>query len=79
MFDQYHYLYIGDDPLSREVMQVAIKEVLGAPCLAQFASSDNFIQRLRDLKPTPDLIMLGCVDISTHPNKSADKVEKTRI
>ncbi|MEO1668406.1 MAG: response regulator [Chloroflexota bacterium] len=64
MFEKYHYLYVEDDPLSREIMQVAIQEIMGAPGLTVFESSENFIGRLRSLNPTPDLIML---DIHMEP------------
>lgn len=64
MFYQYHYLYVEDDSLSREIMQVAIEEVMGAPHLTVFESSHNFTERLRGLNPTSDLILL---DIRMEP------------
>lgn len=57
-------LYVEDDPLSREVMQLLVKRVPGIATLTIFEDSRDFMARLNALTPAPDLIML---DIHVHP------------
>lgn len=64
MFNQYTYLYVEDDPLSREIMQVAMQATMGVDSLTIFEDSANFVERLQALPTKPDLILL---DIHIEP------------
>lgn len=55
---QFHYLYVEDDPLSREVMEMLLTQLIGVKSLITFDDSTNFMPRVRALNPTPDLILL---------------------
>lgn len=55
---QFHYLYVEDDPLSREVMEMLLTQLIGVKSLITFDDSTNFMPRVRTLNPTPDLILL---------------------
>jgi len=52
------YLYVEDDPLSRQVMELMAGSALGNVRLEVFDSSENFMARLRALGAKPDLILL---------------------
>lgn len=58
MLDGRMILYVEDDPLSREVMQIVVGSVIGGGELVTFEDSSNFIPRLRALPRLPDLILL---------------------
>lgn len=75
MFNNYTYLYVEDDPLSREIMQVAMEEVMGVHQLTLFEDSRNFIARLQALPAIPDLIML---DIHVKPHSGIDMLHMIR-
>ena len=57
-FNRYYFLYVEDDPLSREVMQVIMEHVMDVDHLTLFEDSLNFGQRLAKLAEKPDLILL---------------------
>lgn len=52
------FLYVEDDLLSRKVMEVMIKMVLGYPNLTIFENSTNFIERVASLPEQPNVILL---------------------
>ena len=52
------YLYVEDDPLSRQVMELMAGSVLGDIRLVTFESTEDFMERLRALETVPDLILL---------------------
>lgn len=58
MYNQHHYLYVEDDPLSREIMEMLMSNVLGIQHLSIFEDSHNFAARLQTLPTRPDVILL---------------------
>ncbi|MEO8609549.1 MAG: response regulator [Chloroflexota bacterium] len=58
MFDNYAYLYVEDDPLSREIMQMIMSNAMDVRNLTVFDNSADFIERLRRLPRIPDVILL---------------------
>ena len=50
MFDQYSYLYVEDDPNSREIMQMLMENVMDVRSLSVFDDSKDFFQRLKSLR-----------------------------
>jgi two-component system sensor histidine kinase TorS len=75
MFDQYSYLYVEDDPFSREIMNVAMTATMGVKTLTMFEDSANFMERLQALPQRPDLIML---DIHLEPHSGIDLLKMIR-
>ena len=57
-FNRYYFLYVEDDPLSREVMQMIMENVMDVEHLTLFEDSQNFGQRLANLVEKPDLILI---------------------
>jgi CheY-like chemotaxis protein len=64
MFDNYAYLYVEDDPLSREVMQVLMENAMDVRSLTIFDDSVDFMGRIQSLPRIPDVILL---DIHVKP------------
>lgn len=64
MFDQYTYLYVEDDQLSQEVMQLIMVQSMGVNKLTVFADSSDFMNRLMALDQKPQIILL---DIHIRP------------
>ena len=64
MFANYAYVYVEDDPLSREIMQVLMENAMDIRSLTIFDSSEDFMGRMQALPRIPDLIML---DIHVKP------------
>ena len=58
-------LYVEDEPLSRQVMEMLLTRSLGYKHIAIFENSNNFLARLRDLVPQPNIIFL---DIHMKPD-----------
>lgn len=52
------FLYVEDDPLSREVIEIALKTIMKYDEVWIFESSENFIERVKALKVVPDIILL---------------------
>jgi CheY-like chemotaxis protein len=61
----YDYLYVEDDPLSREIMETLLLQVVGVKRLTILPTSESFIERLRGLEDKPDFIFL---DIHVEPD-----------
>ncbi len=61
---KFNYLYVEDDPLSREVMETMLIDLIGVGNLAMFTDSIDFMARLRELEPQPDFILL---DVHVEP------------
>jgi two-component system cell cycle response regulator DivK len=59
------FLYVEDDPLSREVMELLLKQVLGYTQVITFGSSNDFMQQMRALANVPDVVFL---DIQMQPH-----------
>jgi len=52
------YLYVEDDRLSREIMEMIMSDLLHIGDFTVFEDSSNFMTRLHNLEPTPDIIFL---------------------
>lgn len=65
MFHDYNFLYVEDDPLSREVMSVIMRNAMGVESLTMFHDSAGFIDKLLALPQKPDIILL---DIHMKPD-----------
>jgi CheY-like chemotaxis protein len=86
MFNQYNYLYVEDDPLSREIMQMIMTKGMGVEVgLTIFTDSSQFLSRLESLDNQPDVILL---DIHVKPFngfemlgmlRSDERYEQTKI
>lgn len=59
------FLYVEDDFLSRKVMEMMIKRVLGYANLTVFENSANFMERVSALPECPNVILLD-VQIAPH-------------
>jgi len=70
-----HFLYVEDDSLSREVMQILLNEVIDAGSVTILPTSDNFIERVRQLEHLPDFILL---DIYVEPVNGYDLLTQIR-
>lgn len=58
MFNRYCYLYVEDDPLSREIMEMIMGHAMGIDHLTIFESSQNFMQQVANLPCKPDVFLL---------------------
>jgi CheY-like chemotaxis protein len=58
------FLYVEDDPFSREVITRLIKQNMGFPNLTVFSDSSDFIARVKSLPAIPDVFLL---DIQISP------------
>lgn len=58
MIETYTYLYVEDDPLSREALQLVLQRVMGVERLYIFEDSTDFSARVQALPTMPDLFML---------------------
>ena len=59
----YSFLYVEDDPMSREVMTMLMENVLDYPIII-FEDSTDFVERFKSLERMPDVIFL---DIHMEP------------
>lgn len=75
MSGPFNYLYVEDDPLSREVMHTLLADVIGVQTLVLFEDSEDFIERLAALSPRPDFILL---DIHITPHDGYDLLAMVR-
>lgn len=62
---EHHYLYVEDDPFSREVMRIIMENGIGSGMLTIFEDSTDFLARLNALKTPPTIILL---DIHVTPH-----------
>ncbi len=58
MLNNYTYLYVEDNAMSRDVMTMIMQTGMGIEKLTIFADSDNFIARHKALDTKPDMILL---------------------
>lgn len=58
------FLYVEDDPFSREVITRLIKQNMGLPNLTVFEDSSDFMARVKKLPAVPDVFLL---DIQISP------------
>lgn len=59
-----HYLYVEDDPMSRQIMQIIIENGVGSKNIIIFDDSTDFMARMTHLIHTPTIILL---DIHVRP------------
>lgn len=69
------FLYIEDDPMSRQVMQMIFESVLGVNTLAMLEDSREFLPRIQGLPESPTVFLL---DIQMHPLSGFDMLELIR-
>lgn len=62
---EHHYLYVEDDPFSREIMRIIIENGVRSQNLTIFEDSINFMARLEALPHLPTIILL---DIQVMPH-----------
>jgi CheY-like chemotaxis protein len=62
---QPYFLYIEDDPLSREVLEMILKRIMKYTNLEYFDNSENYPDKFLKLAQAPDVIFL---DIQIKPH-----------
>lgn len=75
MFNEHVYLYVEDDPLNREAMELVFRRVMGVERLSIFEDSDDFLQRVKALNHPPDVILL---DIHVAPHDGFEMLSMLR-
>lgn len=75
MSRKYHYLYVEDDPLSREIMKTLLVDLVAVGSLVVFEDSRSFMDRLTALEPPPDFVLL---DINIGPQNGYALMEAIR-
>jgi CheY-like chemotaxis protein len=70
-----HILYVEDDPLSRDVMQMLVDNIIEADSLVMLADSADFVQRVQALQPSPTIILL---DIHVKPIDGFEMLRQLR-
>lgn len=58
MFENVSFLYVEDDPRSRQVMNLIMSKALGARYFTVFEDSRDFEVRLQAINPPPTVILL---------------------
>jgi CheY-like chemotaxis protein len=69
------FLYVEDDMLSRKVMEMMIKLLMGYQKLTIFESSANFMDRVQTLAEPPDVILL---DVQIGPHDGYEMLDMLR-
>lgn len=69
------FLYVEDDPLSREVMQMLAENVMELGELILFEDSTDFMVRVQQLPKMPDLFLL---DIHVQPHNGFEMLRMLR-
>jgi CheY-like chemotaxis protein len=62
--EQTAFLYVEDDPMSRQIMEMILKHAMKVQHVTVFEDSSDFAERLQQLQPPPDVILL---DIHVRP------------
>ncbi|MBN1311074.1 MAG: response regulator [Anaerolineae bacterium] len=75
MFADKHFLYVEDDPLSREVMQMIMNNGMGVTNLNILEDSTDFMSRLKALEVHPNIILL---DVHVKPYNGMDMLRMLR-
>lgn len=71
----YSFLYVEDDPLSREALDLIMRRVMNVERLTIFEDSKDFLSRVKALSPKPDMILL---DIHMAPLNGFDLIKLLR-
>lgn len=69
------FLYVEDDTMSRQVLEILLKKMLGYEQVILFEDSTDFMSRLRALESRPDVIFL---DIHMEPHNGYEVLEMLR-
>ena len=75
MRDEQVYLYVEDDPLSREALQIVLRRVMGAERVYIFPDSVEFMSRIKALPDRPNIILL---DIHLQPYSGFELLKMLR-
>jgi CheY-like chemotaxis protein len=75
VFNQYTYLYVEDDALSRQVMELIMRKAMGVDQLILFEDSQDFLQRVKACSVRPDVILL---DIHIRPHDGFQMLQMLR-
>lgn len=75
MITNYAYLYVEDDPLSREALGLTMRRVLQVEQFAMLEDSQDFIERVGALEFQPDVFML---DIHMQPDDGFEMLRQLR-
>lgn len=75
MSDYPRVLYVEDDPMSRLVIDILLREQVGLHHLAIFEDSQDFIARVETLPFIPDIVLL---DIHVKPIDGFEMLELLR-
>jgi CheY-like chemotaxis protein len=75
MTQERSFLYLEDDPLGREVIRIALQDVMKYKKVWIFEDSENFMDRAKALECIPDVIML---DIHMRPLNGFQVLELLR-
>jgi CheY-like chemotaxis protein len=65
-------LYVEDDTQSREIMQLLLVDQMGLSDVTMFEESSDFLNRVAQIQPKPDLILL---DIHVRPYTGFEMLE----
>src|SRR5258708_37208152 len=74
-FQSCSFLYVEDDPPSREVIKILLRRVLGTPDITVFEHSADFMQCIEALPKVPDVILL---DVHIRPDDGFVLLSKLR-
>lgn len=75
MLNQYCYLYVEDDPKSREVLDAVMSRMMGLDDIIIFDDSADFMNNLSSIPYVPDVILL---DIHMEPYSGFDMLDMLR-
>jgi len=68
-------LYVEDDPASRDIMVLVLREIMGCDAYHIFQDSEDFMLRVKALLPQPNIILL---DIHVPPHTGFDMLMMLR-
>lgn len=69
------FLYVDDDPLSRDVLKILLNKVMGYSQITFFEHSGNFLERVQALPEVPSVIFL---DIEVRPHDGFEMLAMLR-
>ncbi len=69
------FLYVEDDMMSRHVITLMLKDMMGYTNVIIFEDSENFLERVRALPTVPDVIFL---DVHIRPHNGFEMLTMLR-
>lgn len=75
MLNSLTYLYVEDDPFSRQVMTLIMRNAMGVERLHILENSERFLENIKALNPAPDVILL---DIHVQPHNGFEMLNMLR-